>query len=115
MYERHELQASYALLLKHIFTYTFIKTHLIEEPLNKYSFVKKNDQLKAIYVQITAVIAQFLQTYLQRNQEDLLNELRHCYNVDWTSYQALQPVGDREGDDVVANRSRDAYHFVSLN
>lgn len=80
------------LLLKHIYTYMYIKSNLIEEPLTKYKFIVKNEALIHIYQEINQGIEEFTSAYLKINQGDILETLKSCFTVDWSAYATLQPV-----------------------
>lgn len=79
------------LLLQHIYTYYYIKSHLIEEPLAKYPFITKDASLKIIYSLVSSTITRFMEVYLQRNQKELIATLCHCYEKDWGQYRSIQP------------------------
>ena len=86
-----ETSASLQLLLQHIYTYSYIRTHLIEEPLSKYPFITKDASLKKVYSLVNSTITHFMEVYLQRNQTDLITMLRQGYKKDWGQYRTLQP------------------------
>lgn len=79
-------------LLNLVFSLGYVKTSLIEEPLGKYAFIKKEKELKALYVGIADAMKQYTASYLERNEKEMLKTLKVCYDVDWMSYKTLQPV-----------------------
>lgn len=79
-------------LLQHIYTYAYIKSHLIEQPLAAYSFLTKDAALKAVHTQLASTITDYTTRYLQRNQTTLVALLRDCFAINWTAYRTLQPL-----------------------
>lgn len=77
-----------------MFSLGYVKTSLIEEPLGKYAFIKKEKELKALYVSIADAMKQYTASYLERNEKEMLKTLKVCYEVDWMSYKTLQPVSE---------------------
>ena len=98
-----ESTVSLQLLLQHVYTYSYIRTHLIEEPLSKYPFITKDTTLKQVYSLINSTITQYMNVYLQRNQTDLITTLRQGYKKDWGQYHSVQPF-----------RTEIAYFLTSL-
>ena len=76
---------------------------MVEEPLAKYVFIKKekelkalqarDKELKALYAGISGAMKQYTECYLERNEREMLKTLKKCYGVDWMAFKALQPVG----------------------
>lgn len=85
-------QVPLTLLLQHIYTYNYIKTHLIEEPLAKYTFITKEASLKKAYIALSSAVKNLTAVYLQRNTEDVLSILQKCYAMTWAQYTILQPL-----------------------
>ena len=75
-----------------MFTLGYVKTSLIEEPLAKYTFIKKDKELKMLYAAITDTVKEYTQCYLERNEKSILASLKKSYEIDWVSYKVLQPV-----------------------
>ena len=80
------------LLLQHIYTYNYIKLHLIEEPLAKYPFITKESSLKKVYTALATAVKNLTQVYLDLNTAELLKTLQKCYNKNWIQYSILQPL-----------------------
>lgn len=85
-------QLSLQVLLQLVFTLGYVKTSLIEEPLAKYTFIKKDKELKTLYATITDTVKEYTQCYLERNKKSILASLKKSYEIDWVSYKVLQPV-----------------------
>lgn len=66
---------------------------MVEEPLAKYVFIKKEKELKALYAGISGAMKQYTECYLERNEREMLKTLKKCYGVDWMAFKAPQPVG----------------------
>ena len=86
-------QASMNRLLESVYTLVYIKKHLIEEPLAKYVFLKKDASLKEVYSHCTTSINRCTHIYRKNYQDKFMKLLDACFHVDWTSYRMLQPVG----------------------
>ena len=65
---------------------------MIEEPLTKYTFVVKNEELIHIYQSVTYSITDLTNAYLEMKRKTVLITLKSCFKVDWTKYLTIQPV-----------------------
>ena len=65
---------------------------MIEEPLTKYTFVVKNEELIHIYQSVNLSITELTSAYLEMKRKTVLVILKRCFQVDWTKYMTLQPV-----------------------
>lgn len=78
--------------MKHIYTYSYIKTSLIEEPLTKYNFIVKNAELIDVYQGINRGIEELTVAYVRMNEVSILENVKKCFSIDWTKYNTVQPV-----------------------
>ena len=51
---------------------------MVEEPLAKYVFIKKEKELKALYAGISGAMKQYTECYLERNEREMLKTLKKC-------------------------------------
>lgn len=78
--------------MNHVYTYSYIKANLIEEPLTKYNFIVKNAELIDVYQDINRGIEELTVAYVRMNEVGILENVKKCFSIDWTKYTTVQPV-----------------------
>lgn len=83
---------SFNLLLQHVYTYQFMRTRLLEEPLARFPGLLKDSSLKQLHATLQSAANKLIAVYLQRKQREVVELLRAAYARDWSQYRTLQPL-----------------------
>ncbi|KAK8821090.1 hypothetical protein WA538_005721 [Blastocystis sp. DL] len=83
---------SFALLLQHVYTYQFMRTKLLEEPMARFPALLKDASLKQLHATLQSAASRLIAVYLQRKQREIVELLRSAFARDWSQYRTLQPL-----------------------
>ena len=62
---------SFALLLQHVYTYQFMRTKLLEEPMARFPALLKDASLKQLHATLQSAASRLIAVYLQRKYRTL--------------------------------------------